>query len=264
MLDAERLLSISLLLRRKNPEDIFTLHVLEQSGESAFLTPHHHVRRSRRFPDVLPDPEMFPDDFESLTLWEPLPPNIMDLVMADAATREQLWVLEGVLYRKMHAVSSVKHKDVFVCLWFAVYRARRGVQAPSKAFELSRKVSKQVAYLQPPKLPVTLPPSEIEYHCSEAWVSLLLYISKLRARYWRNAADVLKGVEHSTERFPFGAASGEGGYSGEIPPVFGEATRGSANERDIEQYSASPVNLVSSVFESGMLRSHRGLLYRVM
>lgn len=68
-----------------------------------------------------------------------------------------------------------------------------------------------------------LPPSEIEYHCSDDWVSLLMYISKFRARRWPNAADVLKGVGHSTDRFPPGAAIDEGGYYGEIPRVFGIA-----------------------------------------
>ena len=234
-----------------------TPHPREKRRNCFYLSKdHHHVRRSQRCPDVSLHPEMFLDknvkeaesqysyadvkssawdsyryleavahDFESLTLQEPLPPNIMDLVMARAATREQLWVLEGVLYRQMHTASSAEHRDKFVCLWLVVYRAKRGVQAPYKAFNLSQEFSKRIA-----KIPVWVPPSEILYRCSEECVSLLLYISKLRARHWRNAADVLKGVEHSTERWPHGAARGEGGYFGEIPPVLGKTPGNEIND----------------------------------
>lgn len=234
--------------------------------ECFWLSPQHHIRRSQRCPDLCRNPKLFPDDevaeaksqqsyasaressdwdsyrhleaighdFESLTLWEPLPPNVMDLVMAGAATREQLWVLEGVLYRQMHSPSSAEHRDKFVCLWLAVYRAKRGVQAPFEAFELLRKVTEQAAKLQDDKY-FNFLPREIEYCCNDAWVSLLLYISKLRKRCWSNAADVLKGVEHSTERFRRGEASDDDGYSGEIPKVFGFARRGRAEVGDIER-----------------------------
>jgi hypothetical protein len=180
------------------------------------------------------DLEAIDHGFESLTLWEPLPLNIMDLVMAGAGTREQLWILEGVLYRQMHSVSNAKHREVFVSLWLAVYRAKHGVQAPFEVFRLLEAAVELNDALHFVRLPVGLPSSQIEYHCSDEWVSLLLCIRELRARRWPNAADILEGVRHSTDRFPPGAASDEDGYSGEIPPVFGEAPRGSADERDIE------------------------------
>jgi len=228
--------------------------------ECFWLSPQHHIRRSQRCPDLRRNPKLFPDDgvaeaesqqsyvseressdwesyrhleaighdFGSLTLWEPLPPNIMDLVMAGDARREQLWILEGVLYRQMHSPSSAEHRYKSVCLWLAVYRAKRGVQARFEAFELLLKVTEQATKLQNDRRFKYLP-REIEYCCNDAWVSLLLYISKLRKR-WPNAADVLKGVEHSTERFQCGEASDDDGYSGEIPKVFGFARLGRADE----------------------------------
>ena len=234
--------------------------------ECFYLSPHHHKRRSRRCPDVQKYSHRFPDDgimeaesqesyvstlnsldwrfyrdleavdhdFGSLTLWKPLPVDIMDLVVAGAGTREQLWILEGVLYRQMHSVSNAKHRKIFVSLWLAVYRAKRGVQAPFHVFRLLREVvdlAKSLQYVRPP---IGLPPSEIEYHCSDRWVLLLLYISKLRARRWSNAADVLKGIRYSTDRFPHGSASDEIGYSGRIPKVFGAAPSRFQDVRDFE------------------------------
>lgn len=152
--------------------------------------------------------------------------------MAGDATREHLWVLEGVLYRQMHSPSSAEHRYKSVLLWLAVYRAKRGVQAPFEAFELFFKVTEQAAKLQDDKY-FNFLPREIEYCCNDAWVSLLLYISKLRKR-WSNAADVLKGVENSTERFRRGEASDDDGYSGEIPKVFGFARLGRADEQNFE------------------------------
>jgi hypothetical protein len=102
------------------------------------------------------------------------------------------------------------------------------VQARFEAFELLLKVTEQATKLQGDRHFKYLP-REIEYCCNDAWVSLLLYISKLRKR-WPNAADVLKGLEHSTERFRRGEASDDDGYSGEIPKVFGFARRGRADE----------------------------------
>lgn len=234
--------------------------------ECFYLSPHHHLRRKQRCPDVQRYSFRFPDngikeaeaqesyasaldsdtllpyrdlqafdlDFGSLTLRTPLPPDIMDLVMAGTAEPEQLWILEGVLYRQMHSVPDVKHREIFVSLWLAVYRAKRGVQAPFQAFELLRQVVKKAEGLQFVRRPYGLLPSEIEYCCSDEWVLLLMYISELRARRWKNAADVLEGVRHSTDRFPPGAASNEDGYSGKMPKVFGKAPGGRADQIEIE------------------------------
>ena len=108
------------------------------------------------------------------------------------------------------------------------------MQAPFEAFESLLKVTRQAAELQDDRY-VKLLPCEIDYCCNDAWVSLLLYISKLRKRYWPNAADVLKEVKHSTERFLHEAASDEDGYSGWIPKVFGAAPSGVQDMKDIEE-----------------------------
>jgi hypothetical protein len=137
----------------------------------------------------------------------------MDLVCLGRVTREQSWVLDGVLYRQMHVVTDGNRREAFVKLWFCLYRARQGVQVLYEAFELLDKAVGQVKELQGRGLPN----DTIEYHTSKDWVALLAFIGQMREIRWPNAADVLAGVRYSSARFPRGSALGEGGYHGDIP-----------------------------------------------
>jgi hypothetical protein len=213
-----------------------------------YLSQHHHIRRSRHCPDVRDGLVTFPEDGVSeddgvvdadidtggsdewgidlegaghdvaaLDLWNSLPGDIMDLVYVGHATRKQSWVLEGILYRQMHAVTDGRRKEAFVKLWFFLYRARRGVQVHCGAFKLLEKFVDKVKELQCRGLPN----ATIEFLTSKDWVALLNLIGQLRELEWPNAADVLAGVRFSSARFADGSAIDEGDYCGDILRVLG-------------------------------------------
>lgn len=213
-----------------------------------YLSQHHHLRRSRHCPDVRDGLVTFPEDgvsehygdadadietggldewgnglagaghnFAALSLSYRLPGNIVDLVCLGRATREQFWVLDGVLYRQMHVVTDGDRREVFVKLSFCLYRARQGAQVLYKAFELLDKAVGQIKELQD----CGLPNDTMEYHTSKDWIALLAFIGLMREIRWPNTAEVLAGVKYSSARFPEGSALGEGGYHGDILHVLG-------------------------------------------
>lgn len=154
-------------------------------------------------------------DFGDLDLRYPLSPYIMDGVLRGSATREQLWVLEGVVFRQLHISETLFEREAFALMWAAVHRAKTGFQAPFAYFQLMRlgldasnpenkRMVKRAGVLNE----------------NMVWVEFFNQCYLVRSR-WGNAADIVKGVPCADHLFPEGCASGEGGVGGPRPGLFG-------------------------------------------
>lgn len=155
-------------------------------------------------------------DFGDLDLRRPLSPYIMDDVLRGSATREDLWVLEGVVFRQLHTSESLFLREAFALMWAAVYRAKTGFQAPFMYFQLMR-----LALDAGSENDKRMIKSARLLNENMAWVEFFRQCYFVRGR-WRNAADIIKGVPCATHLFPKGCAEGEGGVGGPRPDLFGK------------------------------------------
>jgi hypothetical protein len=162
----------------------------------------------------------FFERFSDCSIWDPLPSNIMDLVLSDAATKEQLWILEAVLFR---CILVSDKPEGFALMWAAVYRARVGFHIEGRYFDrlydavnfqppglLDRKLTRRTAkhcrveavlsYGSPVPRHRVYPKTQ-----GEAWVAFHHVLLSARMR-WQFPGDVLDGVSSSDRFFPVGAA----------------------------------------------------------
>ena len=67
-------------------------------------------------------------NYTGVSPWMDFPEDVMELVVHGRATREQLWALEGRIFRYM--ITGRTYRDIYrySLLWACVYRARRGFQ----------------------------------------------------------------------------------------------------------------------------------------
>lgn len=202
-----------------------------------YRTPNGHVVRSRRCPtsvgyqlgvcpttygepklsvaeEILSDDysvqaslDALCHDFGSLDLRFPLSPYIMDGVLRGSATREQLWVLEGVLYRQLHIAKDNYEREAFGLMWAALHRAKTGFQAPFNYFHYLRLA---LDASSPAKRRMIRAAGFLD--SDSVWVEFFCELNMVRSR-WKNAADVVARVPHSTHLFPRGIANGEEGYT---------------------------------------------------
>jgi hypothetical protein len=219
---------------------------LEGSNNCFYLSPGRHVRRSRLCPEVLKEnqgirhptssaepllsvagemaspawaPQYYLDasdhDFGSLSLRESVSRSVMGGVLNGTATREELWILEGVVFRQFCLSEDLFRREAFALMWAAIYRAKSGIQASFYFFECLR-----IALDSESPAKRRMVTVERGRDPAQAWSDFIYSLLFLRDR-WANAADITSRLQCSTSMFPSGVALGETGVSGRLPYLFG-------------------------------------------
>lgn len=138
-----------------------------------------------------------------------LPLGLMDRVLSGKARAEELWVLEGVVFRSLFRHSGRINRRIFAFLWAVVYKARRGLHLHYEYFrslELACKAVMDIAKF----------PHSAVFHKSQEcgkvypWSSFLQEAMEARKR-WSMSFDVFAGVVLTRDHFPQGSAVDEWG-----------------------------------------------------
>jgi hypothetical protein len=144
----------------------------------------------------------------------------MELVVSGSATKEQLWVLEAVLFR---SILSSDRPEPFALMWAAVYRARCGMHLEARYFERLydavhfepigsqvKKATRRGVRQCRVEAVSCYGACESRYRVypkteAEAWVRFHHALFTARKR-WAYPAKILEDVRSSDHMFPKGAA----------------------------------------------------------
>ena len=197
-----------------------------------YRSPSGHIRRSISCPQVNANPKLFsfgeghaePDGTLEVLMSSPswraqvrmdartadlsryqygrISRDVFDRVLVGRATPDELWILDGILFRAMFRNVGVYTRQAYAYMWACVYRARRGFHLPAIYFASLERASRAILDEHPT--------TELVHHnrtCQYAfpWSEFLLTALDERKR-WVKPFDVFHGVTLRPDELPAGTA----------------------------------------------------------
>lgn len=196
-------------------EEVNTTNQLHRrSGDSKEMT----VRQSLASPDwrrqhVL---DGVKHNYQGYSVWSELPHDIMRLVLAGRATREQLWVVEARLFRFIAIARSYHEAGRFALMWACVHRARRGFQAEFHFFSYLSDAQRWRPTSAEERASVSSHESIGSWSRQDHW-NVFFSRMQMSRQAWHYPLDVLTGVIHNDKViFDEDAAGAVGVDEGEV------------------------------------------------